>query len=1092
MQQITNNTEVVTNPSQRHHPNIVTTNRYTFLTFLPLNIIKQLRKPSTFFFFITLILLCIPAISPFGPWTYMIAFFIVVGISMVKDAMEDYRRYIDDKMINNNVVKTVEKKENGSSFVIREKLCMDLEKGDWLLAERNTEIQADVVLLRSKSYYKNRLICSNHCFIQTANIDGESSLKKRNSIAIPSNYPCNNKKNEEAPQYSICPCAEYFMHNLRSFDLKDTGDIYNEFECNINFRGDLIIANEKNVLLRGSIVKNTENALCLVVGVGEETKQAKSIHKSKKNKTLFDSRMNEILSIVLVLYAIMMISTGVVGYVFLKINYDQAYLNINSIAKSQVILLFSNYILYIYLIPLGLYVMLEVVRVIHAFFVNYDLHIQDNDSKSVCRNSNAVADLGFIDYILTDKTGTITKNSMTLRSVHLAGSNNLVKPSYLCEEISEILEKASVEQILNSEKKTELLVLLNMLACNSVEVLNGQLEGISQEEMSFLEAIKPFGFELLERDENFIKIKMKDETIKMNIIGTYEFTSKRQRMTILYELFGKCYLLTKGSDHMLLDKSRDSAILKIINSSSDQRSLVMKYREISKEEVRKFKKLIVYKIDEDTEEYDAEGEQISENGFDTNMIQEQKQKEEEAFKRIEKNATYLGTVFIEDELQEEVQETMRVLREAGINVWMITGDKKETAIACGRNSSIIENADFIAISGKDVINLIDQLTEENRGNMLMNGLQDVTNVLNEVRTNIRSTSSTEDSRNSTNSNEVRSSNAGSRSGSNEARRAVEESSAYDNNLFDCRSIIVYRATPSQKGKIAAFLVKNQRNILSIGDGNNDVAMLKNSHVGVGIMGKEGTQAALSADFAIPKFKFLKNLIFIHGRYSLIRYSKLALNSYYKNIVFIFTQFIYNLYSGASGRPLYNAFILNYYNLFFTSLIPFSIAIFDKDNPQNQVLNQPATYKNARVYFKSCFICSTILFALLESALIFFLLRVLLLSDISAGSGILGGFNFSSTIFSIVVISSVLFRQFKTISFRTVYNDSAIALSIFLNLLALFWIQEIYSTAGYTIYHILGMPMFYFVLFSMGSLMYMTDVLYSNVELHLFEKNKYKY
>lgn len=1096
------------------HPNIVSTSKYTLFTFFPLNMAYQLSKGPTFFFFVTLILISIPSISPFEPWTYLIAFGIVVGVSMIKDAMEDYKRHQDDGVINNTMVRVLERAgDSASKFVVKEKACMDLQKGDWLLAERDKELQADVVLMRSKLYHKDELVCSNHCFVETGNIDGESNLKKRNAIATPSKYPCTRSHRSgshselnslEHRDSGICSCAEYFVENLRSFELKDTGDSYNDFECDINFKGHLLIANEKNALLRGSILKNTENCLCLVVGIGEETKQAKGLYKSKKGKTLFDARMNSILAIVLLLYALVMIATLMLGAMFLSSHSEEEYLGISSIGGSLVKLSFSNYILYIYLIPLSLYVMLEIIRVVHVFYVKFDPQMQIDGTKSMCRNSNAVADLGFVDYILSDKTGTITKNLMTLKYLHLYNGASLVDPKELCEDIANSLNSSTqrkelsgstatsaVERVLRSDQgedtKKKLLFLINMLVCSSVEILNNRTEGISQEELCFLEAIRPYGFELKERDDNYVVVRIGREVIRMDIVGVLEFTSRRQRMSIIYEIFGKYYLFTKGSDQKLLDKTRDARVLAIINSSTDYRSLVLKFKEVCPEDISEFRKATVLRINEVDE--GATDDEINEGiAHQGNLVGEQKQREEESFKVLEANTTYLGSVFVEDELQDEVQETMRVFKEAGIKIWMITGDKKETAISCAKNSMLINGNNYWSLSGKQALELIERLSENESVARRSTSLSRI--IPNCLSRNEGPAAQPQDGSRQGDTaslgNNPRSLGRYHRGGLPFHSNQENQADAGE-NIFGCESVVVYRATPSQKGKIASLLVKSKRNVLSIGDGNNDVAMLKDSHVGVGIIGKEGTQAALSADFAIPQFKLLRNLIFIHGRYSLIRYTKIALNSYYKNIVFVFIQFIYNLYSGASGRPLYNSFILNYYNLLFTSLIPFSIALFDKDVPPNQVMNQPSSHKTARRYFEDIFIYSNVALALAESVIIFFMIKILLLNDISGGSGILGGYTCTSTIFSIVVVYTVVLRQIKMISFRVIYNDVSIALSIILNLVAIFCVQEIYNKSNLTIYHLLGMPAFYFTLLSLGSLIFVVDSLYDNIDIYLFER-----
>ena len=88
--------------------------------------------------------------------------------------------------------------------------------------------------------------------------------------------------------------------------------------------------------------------------------------------------------------------------------------------------------------------------------------------------------------------------------------------------------------------------------------------------------------------------------------------------------------------------------------------------------------------------------------------------------------------------------------------------------------------------------------------------------------------------------------------------------------------------------------------LSIGDGANDVNMILQAHVGVGILGKEGQQAARSADYAIGQFKFLKPLMFVHGREAYRRNAMLMKYTFYKNILYVFVQYIFGFWSAFSG------------------------------------------------------------------------------------------------------------------------------------------------------------------------------------------------
>lgn len=134
-------------------------------------------------------------------------------------------------------------------------------------------------------------------------------------------------------------------------------------------------------------------------------------------------------------------------------------------------------------------------------------------------------------------------------------------------------------------------------------------------------------------------------------------------------------------------------------------------------------------------------------------------------------------------------------------------------------------------------------------------------------------------------------------------------------------VLACRVSPKQKADIVR-LVRNkhpEKTTLAIGDGANDVAMILAAHVGVGILGKEGQQAARSADYAIGQFKFLKPLLFYHGREAYRRNSYFVLYNFYKNFLYVVTQWYFGFYSAFSGQTLYEQLIYQLYNITCTSV-----------------------------------------------------------------------------------------------------------------------------------------------------------------------------
>ena len=152
-----------------------------------------------------------------------------------------------------------------------------------------------------------------------------------------------------------------------------------------------------------------------------------------------------------------------------------------------------------------------------------------------------------------------------------------------------------------------------------------------------------------------------------------------------------------------------------------------------------------------------------------------------------------------------------------------------------------------------------------------------------------------------------------------------------NMLKDCEAVICCRVTPKQKADVVR-LIKNSMNkiTLAIGDGANDVNMIQEAHIGVGIYGQEGMRAVQASDFAIPEFQCLWKLLFVHGRWSYIRISELVLYFFYKNMVFTLPQFFFACLSAFGAQTVFDDFYITFYNMVFTAIPLVVRACVDQD------------------------------------------------------------------------------------------------------------------------------------------------------------------
>ena len=269
--------------------------------------------------------------------------------------------------------------------------------------------------------------------------------------------------------------------------------------------------------------------------------------------------------------------------------------------------------------------------------------------------------------------------------------------------------------------------------------------------------------------------------------------------------------------------------------------------------------------------------------------------------KIEKNLELLGVSAIEDRLQDDVPQTIERMLSSGMRVWVLTGDKLETAINIGNSCRLLNPKTPMFV-------LASQSLEETT-DVLLNMIYSVEDKLHD-RLQLA---------------------------------LIVDATCLDFLLSDmklrlqflrlalcCSAVICCRCTPLQKAAVTRLVKRNADGcVLAVGDGANDVAMIQEADIGVGIAGEEGMQAALVADYSVAQFRFLDRLLFVHGTLSLFRTSKCILYSIYKNVMETTCLFLYTFYNGRSDQPIADHWTIVRYNVFFTSLPALIIGIMDR-------------------------------------------------------------------------------------------------------------------------------------------------------------------
>jgi len=340
------------------------------------------------------------------------------------------------------------------------------------------------------------------------------------------------------------------------------------------------------------------------------------------------------------------------------------------------------------------------------------------------------------------------------------------------------------------------------------------------------------------------------------VLNTLEFNSTRKRMSAIIRMpDGKIKLFCKGADSMIYSRL----------AKGQQQELRKATAEILEVFAREGLRTLCVAERDLTEEYYQDWSR--DHDFAAQALQNREERLEEVADRIERDLMLIGGTAIEDRLQDGVPDTIALLGTAGIKLWVLTGDKVETAINIGFSCNLLSNEmELILID-------LPEATIDDAGKVLDQHLK-----------TFNLTGSDEELAEARNNHEPpEATHALVIDG--ESLKLVLSDELQQRFLLlckQCKSVLCCRVSPAQKAAVVA-LVKNGLNImaLSIGDGANDVAMIQEADVGVGIAGEEGRQAVMSSDYAIGQFRFLQRLVLVHGRWSYKRLAGMTGNFFYK-------------------------------------------------------------------------------------------------------------------------------------------------------------------------------------------------------------------
>uniref|UniRef100_A0A672ZL40 Phospholipid-transporting ATPase n=1 Tax=Sphaeramia orbicularis TaxID=375764 RepID=A0A672ZL40_9TELE len=874
--------------------NHVSTTKYGILTFLPRFLYEQIRRAANAFFLFIALMQQIPDVSPTGRYTTLVPLIFILTVAGIKEIIEDYKRHKADNTVNKK--KTTVLRNGAWQTIIWKQVAV----GDIVKVTNGQHLPADMVIVSSSEPQAM-------CYIETSNLDGETNLKIRQGLPLTTGFQT----------------------------LEDLMALSGRLECEgpnrhlYDFTGTLRLENQNpaplgpdQVLLRGAQLRNTQ----WVVGIVVYTVLVSTHPPAPLKRSNVERVTNMQILVLFGILLVMALVSSVGAAIWNREHTEDAcwYLSrAGDISTNFAYNLLTFIILYNNLIPISLLVTLEVVKFTQALFINWDveMYYSETDTPAMARTSNLNEELGQVKYLFSDKTGTLTCNVMHFKKCTIAGityGNNSTE-----------FDDPTLIQNIEKDHPTspQICEFLTMMAvCHTVvpEREENQIiyQASSPDEGALVKGAKGLGFVFTARTPHSVIIEARGKEMSYELLNVLEFSSNRKRMSVVVRTpNGKLRLYCKGADNVIFDRLTEAS----------------QYKELTVAHLEQFateglRTLCFAYVDLEEEAYQ---EWLKEYNRVSTVLKDRAQKLEECYELIEKNLMLLGATAIEDRLQAGVPETIATLMRADIKIWVLTGDKQETAINIGHScyscrlvthgmSLIIVNEDSLDATRATLTahcsSLGDSLRKENELALIIDG-QTLKYAL-----------------------------------------SFELRQAFLDLALSCKAVICCRVSPLQKSEIVDMVKKHVKAItLAIGDGANDVGMIQTAHVGVGISGNEGMQATNSSDYSIAQFSYLEKLLLVHGAWSYNRVTKCILYCFYKNVVLYIIELWFAFVNGFSGQILFERWCIGLYNVIFTALPPFTLGIFDRPCSQQNMLRFPQLYRitqnaegfNTKVFWGHC-------------------------------------------------------------------------------------------------------------------------------------------
>ncbi|XP_066506319.1 phospholipid-transporting ATPase ID [Hoplias malabaricus] len=947
------------NLSFNYANNAIKTSKYNAFTFLPLNLFEQFQRLANAYFVFLLILQLIPAISSLSWFTTVVPLVLVLSITLAKDGSDDLNRHKNDRQVNNRRVDVL------IDGQLKNEKWMNVQVGDIIKLENNQFVTADLLLLSSSEPL-------NLVYIETAELDGETNLKVKQALTVTGDLgddierlaTFNGEVRCEAPNNRL-----------------------DKFTGTLKVQGVTHALDNERILLRGCTLRNTEWCFGLVLFGGPDTKLMQNSGKAVFKRTSIDHLMNVLVLFIFGLLAfmctILAIGNGIwehqQGTSFTAFLPRQE----GADAAFSGFLTFWSYVIILNtVVPISLYVSVEILRLGNSYYIDWDrkMYHTKTDTPAQARTTTLNEELGQIKYIFSDKTGTLTQNIMTFNRCSINGKSygEVVDFAGQRVEITEKTEKVDFSWNSLADPKfffhdralvaavrqgsPEVQTFFRLLAlCHTVmpeEKTEGELyyQAQSPDEGALVTAARNFGFVFRSRTPETISVVEMGVSVTYELLAVLDFNNVRKRMSVIVRSpDGTLTLFCKGADTIIYERLHPSCS-KLMEITTEH------LNEYAGEGLRTL--ALAYK---DLDEAEYEIWRVRHHEAST-ALDDREAKLDAIYEEIEKDLLLIGATAVEDKLQDGVPQTIEQLSKADIKIWVLTGDKQETAENIGYSCNMLrEEMKEVFIIAADTAESVREELVNARKKMSPDSPDETpfrrSKILGKVSEFVMD--------------ETVDGEYGLVINGHSLAYGLQEDLQCEflRTACMCQTVICCRVTPLQKAQVVELIKKYKKAVtLAIGDGANDVSMIKAAHIGVGISGQEGMQAVLSSDFSFAQFRYLQRLLLVHGRWSYLRMCKFLRYFFYKNFSFTFVHFWYGFFCGFSAQTVYDEWFITLYNLVYTALPVIGLSLFDQDVNDRWSLQYPQLYAPGQqnLYFSKMAFVKILLHSCYSSLVLFFI------------------------------------------------------------------------------------------------------------------------